>query len=170
MADQAEKDIEVPEAGMPMLARTTAAWGITGDELKRLSAAVHFMNSHCQRRSSSLWWVTKDRRRNRIGDRLSTRTRSMLEFQRKSRQHLCCTDHCRDWNKGQKRVRKSFLDGDTRASPNPLFLSKQISGLQGRTSGSNISLNVLCGYRWPNAVDVERDLLRKIIRAEVGGL
>jgi len=29
---------------------------------------------------------------------------------------------------------------------------------------------VLCGYRWPNAVDVERDLLRKIIRAEVGGL
>jgi len=57
MADQAEKDIEVPEEGMPMLARTTVGWG-----------------------------------------------------------------------------------------------------------------NVLCGYRWPNAVDVERDLLRKIIRAEVGGL
>jgi hypothetical protein len=35
---------------------------------------------------------------------------------------------------------------------------------------SNISLNVFCGYGRPNAVDVERDLLRKIIKAEVGGL
>jgi hypothetical protein len=44
------------------------------------------------------------------------------------------------------------------------------NGLQGRKSGSSIPLNVLGGYRWPNVVGVERDLLRKIIRAEVGGL
>jgi hypothetical protein len=49
-------------------------------------------------------------------------------------------------------------------------LSKQISGLQGRKSGSSIPLNVLGGYRWSNAVGIDRDLLRKIFRAEVGGL
>jgi hypothetical protein len=49
-------------------------------------------------------------------------------------------------------------------------LCNKNNGLQGRKSGSSIPLNVLGGYRWSNAVDVERDLLRKIVRAEVGGL
>ena len=53
---------------------------------------------------------------------------------------------------------------------NPLFLSNKNNSLQGAKSGSSIPLNVLGGYRWPNAVGVDRGLLRKIIRAEVGGL
>jgi endogenous inhibitor of DNA gyrase (YacG/DUF329 family) len=89
---------------------------------------------------------------------------------RKSRQQLYCSDRCREWCKGQRRVRKSFLDGDTRASPHPLLLSNKNSGLQGQKSGSSIPLNLLGGHHWPNAVGVKRDLLRKIIGAEVGGL
>jgi endogenous inhibitor of DNA gyrase (YacG/DUF329 family) len=89
---------------------------------------------------------------------------------RKSRQQLYCSDRCREWSKGQRRVRKSFLDGDTGASPDPLFLSNKNNGLQGQKSGSSIPLNLLGGHHWPNAVGVERDLLRKIIAAEVGGL
>jgi hypothetical protein len=50
----------------------------------------------------------------------------------------------------------------------PLLLSKKINVLQGRKSGSSIPLNVLGGYRWPNAGGVERGLLRKIVRAEIG--
>ena len=44
MADQAEKDIEVPEASMPMLARTTAAWGITNPP--RVDFRSHFLAVH----------------------------------------------------------------------------------------------------------------------------
>ena len=41
---------------------------------------------------------------------------------RKSRQQRFCSDRCRDYEKGQRRIRKSFLSTDTRASPNPHFL------------------------------------------------
>jgi hypothetical protein len=51
---------------------------------------------------------------------------------------------------------------------NPLFLSNKNNDLQGQKSGSSIPLNVLGGYRWPNAVGVERGLLHKIVRAEIG--
>jgi endogenous inhibitor of DNA gyrase (YacG/DUF329 family) len=87
---------------------------------------------------------------------------------RKSRQQLYCSDRCREWSKGQRRVRKSFLEGDTRASPHPLFLSNKNNELQGLKSGSSIPLNILGGYRWPNADAIDRDLLRKIVRAEIG--
>src|SRR5438477_11732870 len=40
---------------------------------------------------------------------------------RKARQQRYCSDRCRNYQKGQRRVRKSFLSTDTRASPNPLF-------------------------------------------------
>jgi hypothetical protein len=87
---------------------------------------------------------------------------------RKSRQQRYCSDRCRDYEKGQRRVRKSFLSTDTRASPNPLFLSNKNNELQARKSGPSIPLNVLGGYRWPDAIPVDRDLLRKVVRAELG--
>ena len=87
---------------------------------------------------------------------------------RKSRQQRYCSDRCRDYEKGQRRVRKSFLSTDTRASPNPPFLLNQNNELRGSKSGSSIPLNVLVGYRWPNAIPVDRDVLRKIVRAELG--
>src|SRR5262245_44893320 len=87
---------------------------------------------------------------------------------RKSRQQRYCSDRCRDYEKGQRRVRKSFLSTDTRASPNPPFLLNQNNGLQGAKSGSSIPLNVLGGYRWSGATPIEPEGLRKVIRAEVG--
>ena len=87
---------------------------------------------------------------------------------RKSRQQRYCSDRCRDYEKGQRRVRKSFLSTDTRASPNPLFLLNQNNGLQGAKSGSSIPLNILGGHRWSNAIPVDSDVLRKVVRAELG--
>jgi hypothetical protein len=87
---------------------------------------------------------------------------------RKARQQRFCSDRCRDYEKGQRRVRKSFLSTDTRASPNPLFFPNKNNELQRPKSGSSIPLNVLGGYHWPNAVPVDRDVLRKVVRAELG--
>jgi len=87
---------------------------------------------------------------------------------RKARQQRYCSDRCRDYEKGQRRVRKSFLSTDTRASPNPLFLLNRNNGLQARKSESSIPLNVLGGYRWPGAIRVDSKTGRKIVRAEVG--
>jgi len=87
---------------------------------------------------------------------------------RKARQQRYCSDRCRDYQKGQRRVRKSFLSTDTRASPNPPFLANKNNELQRPKWGSSIPLNVLGGYRWPNAVPVDRDVLRKVVRAELG--
>ena len=66
---------------------------------------------------------------------------------RKSRQQRYCSDRCRDYEKGQRRVRKSFLSTDTRASPNPVFLSNKNNALRGAKSGSSIPLNILGGHR-----------------------
>jgi endogenous inhibitor of DNA gyrase (YacG/DUF329 family) len=90
------------------------------------------------------------------------------KVKRKSRQQRFCSDRCRDWNKGQRRVRKSFLGTDTRASPQPPFLPNKVNVLRARHTGSSVPLNLLGGHRWPNAVNIDRDLLRKIVRAEIG--
>jgi endogenous inhibitor of DNA gyrase (YacG/DUF329 family) len=87
---------------------------------------------------------------------------------RKSRQQRFCSDRCREWDKGQRRVRKSFLGTDTRAALDPLFLSNKVNGVQRQNSESSIPLNILGGYRWPNADAIDRELLRKIVRAEIG--
>ena len=96
---------------------------------------------------------------------------------RKSRQQRFCSDRCRNYahrNASQINGRTAIKNAsgyiDSGAVTNPHFLSSKNNVLRGPKSGSSIPLNVLGGYRWSNAVDVERDLLRKIIRAEVGGL
>jgi hypothetical protein len=44
-----------------MLARTTAAWGMTGPELKRLNGAIRLMEKRCHSsRRASLWLLTTD--------------------------------------------------------------------------------------------------------------
>ena len=97
---------------------------------------------------------------------------------RKSRQQRFCSDRCRNYAhrndpsqiNGCTAIKNASGYLDSGRVTNPLFSCNKNNGLQGRKSGSSIPLNVLGGYRWSNAVDVERDLLRKIIRAEVGGL
>jgi endogenous inhibitor of DNA gyrase (YacG/DUF329 family) len=96
---------------------------------------------------------------------------------RKSRQQRYCSDRCRVYAHrenaaGQTNARTALKNPagyqDSGPVTNPLFLSKQISGLQGRKSGSSIPLNVLGGYRWPDPPRIDRDLVRKIVRAEIG--
>jgi hypothetical protein len=97
---------------------------------------------------------------------------------RKSRQQRYCSDRCRNYAhrnapsqiNGRTAIKNASGYLDSGRVTNPFFLCNKNNGLQVRKSRSSIPLNVLGGYRWSNAVDVERDLLRKIIRAEVGGL
>ena len=93
---------------------------------------------------------------------------------RKSRQQLYCSDRCRDYARRENKARTAIKNASeypgSGQPTNPHFLSNKNNELRGPKSGSSIPLNVLGGYRWSNAVDVERDLLRKIIGGEVGGL
>jgi hypothetical protein len=97
---------------------------------------------------------------------------------RKSRQQRFCSDRCRKYAErnapyqisGRTALKNPSGYQDSGRVREPVFFSNKVNGLQGRKSGSSIPLNVLGGYRWPNAVGVDRGLLRKIIRAEVGGL
>jgi hypothetical protein len=94
------------------------------------------------------------------------------KVKRKSRQQRYCSDRCRVYaqreNKARTALKNPVVGQDSGSVTNPIFLSNELKGLQGRKSGSSIPLNVLGGYRWPNAVGVERDTLRKIVRAEIG--
>jgi hypothetical protein len=58
---------------------------------------------------------------------------------------------------------------DTGRVTKPRKSASKINGLQGAKTGSTIPLNLLGGYRWPNAVSVDPAVLRTIIRREVGG-
>ena len=91
---------------------------------------------------------------------------------RANRQQRYCSHRCRDFayreNKARTAIKYSVVGVDTGQPTQPLFFSKKNNVLQQDKSGSSIPLNVLGGYRWPNASGVERELLRKIVRAEIG--
>jgi hypothetical protein len=97
---------------------------------------------------------------------------------RKSRQQRYCSDRCRVYAhrendasqiNGRTALKNSAGYQDSQPVTNPLLLSNKSKGLQEQKSGSSIPLNILGGYRWPNAVGFDRGLLRKIVRAEIGG-
>jgi hypothetical protein len=96
---------------------------------------------------------------------------------RKSRQQRYCSDRCRDFARREKDASQLEARTAIKNAPghqgsgqptNPPFSLNKNNGLQGPKSRSSMPLNLLGGYRWSNAVDVERDLLRKIVRAEIG--
>jgi hypothetical protein len=95
---------------------------------------------------------------------------------RKSRQQRFCSDRCRNYAhrnapsqiNGRTAIRNASGYLDSGAVTNPHFLSSKNNELRGPKSGSSIPLNVLGGYRWLNAVDVDCGLLLKIVRAEIG--
>jgi endogenous inhibitor of DNA gyrase (YacG/DUF329 family) len=100
------------------------------------------------------------------------------KVKRKSRQQRFCSDRCRDFarrerNASQINARTAIKNpAEYQHSDQPtnsLFLSNKVNELQGQKFGSSIPLNILGGYRWPNASGIERELLRKIVRAEIGG-
>jgi hypothetical protein len=99
------------------------------------------------------------------------------KVKRKSRQQRYCSDRCRDFARRERdasqinartAIKNSIGYQGSGQPTNPLFSSSKNNGLQGQKSGSSIPFNVLGGYRWPNAVGVDRGLLRKIVRAEIG--
>ena len=95
---------------------------------------------------------------------------------RKSRQQRFCSDRCRNYAhrnvpsqiNGRTAIKNASEYLDSEAVTNSHFLSSKNNELREPKSGSSIPLNVLGGYRWPNAVGVDRGLLRKIVRAEIG--
>jgi len=93
---------------------------------------------------------------------------------RKSRQQRYCSDRCRDYarreNKARTAIKNSVGYQDSGQPTNPLVLCNKNNELQKQKTGSSVPLNVLGGYRWPSSITVERDLLRKVIKAEIGEL
>ena len=91
---------------------------------------------------------------------------------RKARQQKFCSDRCRDYARRENKARTAIKNPvgyqDTGQPTNPHFLSNKNNELRGAKSGSSIPLNVLGGHRWPNAIPVDRDVLRKVVRAELG--
>src|SRR5215471_9419214 len=101
---------------------------------------------------------------------------------RKSRQQLYCSGRCRQYalreNKARTAIKNAPGYPDSGTVTNPHFLSNKNNGLRGAKSGSSIPLNaksgssiplnVLGGYRWPNPIPVDRAVLRKVLRAELG--
>jgi hypothetical protein len=99
------------------------------------------------------------------------------KVKRKSRQQRYCSDRCRKFASrentlSQINARTAIKNpaGHPHSGPvtDPLFLSNKVNELRGRKTGSSIPLNLLGGYRWPNTDAIDRDLLRKVVRAEIG--
>ena len=90
---------------------------------------------------------------------------------RKSRQQLYCSDRCRDYARRENKARTAIKNASgypgSGQPTNPHFLSNKNNELRGAKSGSSIPLNVLGGYRWPNSIAVDAELLRKVVRAEI---
>jgi hypothetical protein len=114
-------------------------------------------------------------KRNRLAVRCPTCGRSV---KRRSHHQKYCSDRCRVYAHRENAV--SQINART-AIKNPAgyqhsgavtcdaFLSSKLNELQASATGSSTPLNILGGYRWPNAAGIDRELLRKIVRTEIGG-
>ena len=58
-SNQAQRLLSTPSYRVD--GRTTQPHGMSGDEIERNSGAVRFMELHCGRRRSGLWWATTDK-------------------------------------------------------------------------------------------------------------
>jgi len=90
---------------------------------------------------------------------------------RKSRQQKFCGDRCRQFALRENRARhlnargalknpSGYQDSGRVTQPN-CFTNKN-NGLQGVKSGSSVPLNLLGGYRWPDAPKVDSETLERI--------
>jgi hypothetical protein len=91
---------------------------------------------------------------------------------RKSRQQRYCSDRCRKFAARELETRTAVKSPsgyqDSGPVREPIIFPNKNKAVQKAKSGSSIPLNVLGGYRWPNADAIDRNLLRKIVRAEIG--
>jgi len=95
------------------------------------------------------------------------------KVKRQSRQQRYCSDRCRDFARRENKARTAIKNasgypGSGQPTNPPFFINKN-NELRGAKSRSSLPLNVLGGFRWPNSIAVEGTVLKKIIRAEIGG-
>ena len=95
------------------------------------------------------------------------------KVKRQSRQQRYCSDRCRDFARRENKARTAIKNASgypgSGEPTNPLILYSKNKGLRRQKTGSSIPLNLLGGFRWPNSIAVEGTVLKKIIRAEIGG-
>jgi hypothetical protein len=93
---------------------------------------------------------------------------------RKSRQQRYCSDRCRVYaqreNKARTAIKNPVVGQDGGSVTNPPKKSCENNSLQGAKSGSSIPLNLLGGYRWPDAPKVDSETLERILYVEVAVL
>jgi hypothetical protein len=93
---------------------------------------------------------------------------------RKSRQQRYCSDRCRVYaqreNKARTAIKNPVVGQDSGSVTNPPKKSCENNGLQGAKSGSSIPLNLLGGYRWPDAPKLDSETLERIRHLEIGAL
>jgi hypothetical protein len=90
-------------------------------------------------------------------------SRQFFSHKRTGRPQLFCDKRCRD---GKFR-RSRYL-----RSKNGESVSKKASNAKGCKDNSGcrpLPLNILGGHRWANSARIDRELLGKIIRTEIGG-
>jgi hypothetical protein len=91
---------------------------------------------------------------------------------RKSRQQRYCSDRCRKFAARELETHTAVKSPsgyqDSGPVREPIIFPNKNKAVQKAKSGSSMPLNVLGGYRWPNAVRVDHALLRKLVRAEIG--
>ena len=98
---------------------------------------------------------------------------------RKSRQQRYCSDRCRVYSQRENArsqinartaIKNLIVGQDSGSVTNPPKKLCENNGLQRAKSGSSIPLNLLGGYRWPNAPKLDSDTLERIRRLEIGVL
>jgi len=93
---------------------------------------------------------------------------------RKSKQQKFCSDRCRQFalreNKARTAIKNPVVGQDTGRVTNPPKSASKNNKLQRAKSGSSTPLNVLGGYRWPNAPKLDRHTWANVIRREIGGV
>jgi hypothetical protein len=91
---------------------------------------------------------------------------------RKSRQQRHCSDRCRVYaqreNKARTAIKNPVVGQDSGSVTNPPKKNCENNSLQGAKSGSSIPLNLLGGYRWPDAPKLDSETLERICHLEVG--
>ena len=96
------------------------------------------------------------------------------KVRRKSRQQKFCSDRCRDFarreNNARTAIKNPVLGQDTGKPTNPPKSASKNNSLQAAKTGSSIPVNILGGYRWPSAPEIDARTLANVIRREIGGV
>lgn len=113
----------------------------------------------------------------------TTKTRTVTcaacrrEVPRHARQQIYCSNRCRKraHEKRRGRSRRTFLGGDTGAPDAPPKKRNGYNDLQGPKTRPTFAIKAPVtllgvGWHWPGALVLDRDVVAKISRLEIGGV